>query len=87
MKKANEHPLWYLQLQLVCDQVCGMTDTYAVRIHGELLELNVNDYERPMPRPVMMAMSKMADESTPAPISEGMSTVAITVVTRWRFVK
>ena len=54
---------------------------------GELLELNVNDYERPMPRPVMMAMSKSADESTSAPISEGMSTVAITVMTRWRFVK
>lgn len=54
---------------------------------GELLELNVNDFERPSPRPVMMAMSKSADESMPAPISEGLSTVAITVMTRWRFVK
>lgn len=54
---------------------------------GDLLELNVNDFERPTPRP-MMAMAKMSmDESTPAPISEGMSTVAITVMTRWRFVK
>jgi dGTPase len=32
-------PLWYRQVQLVCDQVCGMTDSYAVRIHEELGEL------------------------------------------------
>lgn len=32
-------PLWYRQVQLVCDQVCGMTDSYALRIHSELKEL------------------------------------------------
>lgn len=53
---------------------------------GEMLELNVNDYERPDPRP-MMAMAKMDAASTPTPISEGTTTVAITVMTRWRFAK
>jgi uncharacterized protein len=53
---------------------------------GEMLELNVNDYERPDPRP-MMAMAKMDAASTPTPISEGTTTVAITVMTRWRFTK
>ena len=32
-------PLWYRQVQLICDQVCGMTDSYALRIHRELKEL------------------------------------------------
>ncbi len=53
---------------------------------GEMLELNVNDYERPDPRP-MMAMAKMDAASAPTPISEGMTTVAISVMTRWRFTK
>lgn len=54
---------------------------------GDLLELSVNDFERPMPRP-MMTMAKMSsDEAAPAPISEGLSTIAVTVMTRWRFVK
>jgi uncharacterized protein YggE len=53
---------------------------------GEMLELNVNDYERPDPRP-MMAMAKMDAASAPTPISEGTTTVAITVMTRWRFTK
>jgi dGTPase len=29
-------PLWYRQLQLVCDQICGMSDSYALRIFSEL---------------------------------------------------
>jgi dGTPase len=33
-------PLWYRQVQVVCDQVCGMSDSYALRIHGELEKLN-----------------------------------------------
>lgn len=54
---------------------------------AELLELNVNDFERPEPRP-MLAMAKMAGgESAPTPLSEGMSTVAVIVMTRWRFEK
>ncbi|MCR6627366.1 MAG: dNTP triphosphohydrolase [Pseudoxanthomonas sp.] len=32
-------PLWYRQVQLVCDQVCGMTDSYAVRLHSDLSKL------------------------------------------------
>ena len=54
---------------------------------AELLELNVNDFERPEPRP-MLAMAKMASsDATPTPLSEGLSTVAVTVSTRWRFEK
>ena len=29
-------PLWYRQVQLVCDQVCGMTDSYALRCYEDL---------------------------------------------------
>ena len=55
---------------------------------AELLELNINEYERPQPR-AMMAMAKMemADASTPTPVNEGMATVAVSVTTRWRFTK
>ncbi len=54
---------------------------------GELIELNINDFERPDPRP-MVAMAKMADASSaPTPISEGMNTVSVSVNTRWRFEK
>lgn len=53
---------------------------------GELIELNVNEYERPNPR-AMMAMAKMDAASTPTPLSEGMETVAVNVTTRWKFVK
>lgn len=54
---------------------------------AELLELNISDFERPEPRP-MLAMAKMSSaEATPTPISEGLSTVVVTVSTRWRFEK
>ncbi|WP_411278923.1 SIMPL domain-containing protein [Gemmatimonas sp.] len=55
---------------------------------AELLELNINEYERPQPRAVM-AMAKMetADASAPTPVSEGMTTIAVSVTTRWRFTK
>ncbi len=39
--KANVLPRWYHQVQLVCDQVCGMTDSYAVRLHKDLVNLRV----------------------------------------------
>lgn len=29
-------PKWYRQIQLVCDQVCGMTDSFAIRLHADL---------------------------------------------------
>jgi len=55
---------------------------------AEMLELSINEYERPQPR-AMMAMAKMemADASTPTPVSEGMATIAVNVTTRWRFTK
>jgi uncharacterized protein YggE len=53
---------------------------------GELLEITVMEYERPDPRP-MMAMAKMDMAGAPAPISEGLTTVAVSVVTRWKFAK
>lgn len=53
---------------------------------AELLELSVNEFERPMPRPMMAAMrTEAADAIPPTPISEGTTTVAVSVTTRWRF--
>ena len=54
----------------------------------ELLELNINEFERAQPQ-AMMAMAKMnvADAAVPTPVSEGMTTIAVTVSTRWRFAK
>lgn len=55
---------------------------------AELLELNINEYERPQPRAVMaMAKMEMADASAPTPVSEGLATIAVSVTTRWRFSK
>ncbi len=51
----------------------------------DLLELSVNDFERPGPRQTMMVSRAMAADAAPTPISEGTSTVAVTVSTRWRF--
>ena len=51
----------------------------------DLLELSVNDFERPEPRQTMMVSRAMSAEAAPTPISEGTSTVAVTVTTRWRF--
>ena len=42
--QANEEekmPTWYLELQLVCDQVCGMTDSYAMRLHDNFKEIGL----------------------------------------------
>lgn len=52
---------------------------------AELLEISVNEFERPMPRAVM-AMAKMSSaDASPTPLSEGTTTVAVSVSTRWRF--
>ena len=53
----------------------------------ELLELVVMDFEQPGPRP-MLQMSRMKDaaEMAPTPLSEGLTTVAVSVSSRWRFV-
>lgn len=40
-RQSTDLPLWYRQLQLVCDHVCGMTDSYALRLHADLKELSV----------------------------------------------
>lgn len=53
---------------------------------GALIEINVNDFEQPMPRP-MMAMAKMDAAGSPTPLSEGTTTVSVGVNTRWEFIK
>ena len=53
----------------------------------ELLELMVNEFEQPSPRPVMAMQRMEADaKMAPTPLSEGMTTVAVSVMTRWKFV-
>lgn len=55
---------------------------------AELLELSINDFEQPMPRPMMaMAKSEAYDAGAPTPVAEGTTTVAVSVMTRWRFEK
>lgn len=54
---------------------------------GEMLEINVNEYERPEPRPMVAMAAKMDAAGAPTPISEGMTTVSVGVSTRWRFVR
>jgi uncharacterized protein YggE len=55
---------------------------------AELIELSINDFERPDPRP-MMAMAKMeaSDAAMPTPLAEGTTTVAVSVSTRWKFAR
>jgi uncharacterized protein YggE len=54
---------------------------------AELIELTINEFERPEPR-VMMAMAAMKVEAdTPAPISAGTNTISVSVGTRWKFAK
>lgn len=54
---------------------------------AELIELTINEFERPEPR-AMMAMAMKAEAAdAPAPISAGMNTVSVSVGTRWRFAK
>ncbi len=53
----------------------------------ELLEVSVNDFERPQPRQVMTMAKVASSDASSTPISEGTTTVAVTVSTRWRFEK
>lgn len=53
---------------------------------AELMELTINEFERPEPR-VMMAMKMESADASPAPISAGMNTISVSVGTRWRFAK
>jgi uncharacterized protein YggE len=54
---------------------------------AELLELSVNDFEMPQPRPMAVMRAGMADAAKleSAPISEGTTTVSVMVMTRWRY--
>jgi uncharacterized protein YggE len=55
---------------------------------SELLEIAVNDFEQPMPRPMAATMRVKAEGyDAAAPISEGTTTVAVSIMTRWRFVQ
>lgn len=53
----------------------------------ELIELTINEYERPEPRPMVAMAMKMEADAAPAPISAGMNTVSVSVGTRWKFAK
>ena len=52
---------------------------------GELLDMSSTPNE-PRPRPVMMAMARVASPDAATPISQGTETVTATVTARWRFV-
>ena len=52
---------------------------------GTLLEINVSSFSNPPPRP-MMRMEAQAAPAPPTPINPGEETLAVDVVTRWRFV-
>src|SRR5689334_23641286 len=51
---------------------------------GALLEINVTGFTPPQPRPLMMA--RVANAQAETPINPGEETLAIDVMTRWRFV-
>lgn len=51
---------------------------------GPLLEINVTGFVPPQPRPMMMAKAAQMDAATP--INPGEETLAVDVMTRWRFV-
>ena len=53
----------------------------------ELIELTINDFERPEPRGMVMMTMKAEGADAPAPISAGMNTVSVSVGTRWKFAK
>lgn len=53
----------------------------------ELMELTINEYERPDPRPMVAMAMKIESDAAPAPISAGMNTVSVSVGTRWKFAK
>jgi len=53
----------------------------------ELMELTINDFERPEPRGMVMMTMKAEGADAPAPISAGMNTVTVSVSTRWKFAR
>lgn len=49
-----------------------------------LIEVTVNSYEQPMPRP-MYEMAAMRADAVSTPVSEGTQPVIVNVTTRWQF--
>jgi uncharacterized protein YggE len=52
---------------------------------GTLLEINIGAYSPPPPQPMMMAMKRMEAQAD-TPINPGQETLAVDVITRWRFI-
>jgi uncharacterized protein len=53
----------------------------------ELLELTINEFERPEPRAMMAMAMKVESADAPAPIATGTNTITVSVGTRWKFAK
>ena len=53
----------------------------------ELIELTINEFERPEPRGMVAMAMKAEAADAPAPIATGTNTVSVSVGTRWRFAK
>ena len=54
---------------------------------GSLLELGVNSYSPPGPRPMMMrAMAGASTQVADTPVSPGQETLSVDVSTRWKFI-
>ena len=53
----------------------------------ELIELTINEFERPEPRGMVAMAMKVESANASAPISAGMNTVSVSVATRWKFAK
>jgi uncharacterized protein len=53
---------------------------------GTLLEINIGVYSPPPPQPMMMAMKRAMEAQADTPINPGQETLAVDVITRWRFV-
>jgi len=53
----------------------------------ELIELTINEFERPEPRGMVAMAMKAEAADAPAPIASGTNTISVSVGTRWRFAK
>lgn len=53
---------------------------------SDLVEIVVNQFEQPSPRPVMLMRTANA-AATPTPVSEGTMSVQVSVTTRWLYAK
>jgi uncharacterized protein YggE len=53
---------------------------------GPLIEISMNTYSPPGPRPMMARTMAAASAQADTPISPGQETIAMDVATRWRFV-